>query len=189
MKTVGCTALNRIVFSALCFLPHPVLLQKCSLFWKGAMTSYCRLCITNFWGCTGSQTSDVSDGPVTWLHVPSNSLFVNVPEIRSSYQEFSSLYMQSALTIALVTLCAIKVPSQEQVMELCVPLCCMLPTAEAGGSFRCGWGARQHLQDALCRGRFAWALAFILKTDIWGVSCSPALIKECAGPSVPPKWW
>lgn len=86
----------------------------------------------------GSQTSDISDGPVMWLHVPNNNLFVHVLEIRSFYQEFSSLYMQSALTIALVMLCAIKVPSQEQVVELCVPLCCMLPVAEPGGGLGLG---------------------------------------------------
>lgn len=103
-KNCSLCSLNRCIFLICSSFHMPILLQEWSLFWKGTVTSFCKICITNFSEVLPlpkpqkyqmACSTCCSSFPVTWMDVLNNTLFVTVLEI-GSFFKFSFLYVQSA---------------------------------------------------------------------------------------------
>ena len=142
-------------FSALSFLPHLILPQKYFLFRKGTVTSFCRLCITNFAeflplpkpqkyqmtlsrGCVYRTTGSLW---VCWQF--------------SLVEELSLLYVRSALTVDLRTLCVIRVLHGSTWWSY--------GAVGLGWALRCGTqGVATQLGKGMCGSRFASQMVLIL---------------------------
>lgn len=155
----------------------PILLQKWFLFWKGTVTSFCKICILNYsedfplpkpqqhpMACSRIAVPSLSRG---WMDVLNNTVFVTVWLGAFSKRFPYCAYGQPAPTISNV-----KMLSGEQLVELCSAL-------SECSSWR-GAGTSRRQMDLL------WA--FILEKDRKAVTCSPLLIKLAWGHSALPKW-
>lgn len=199
-KNCSLCSLNRCIFLICSSFHMPILLQEWSLFWKGTVTSFCKICITNFsevlplpkpqkyqMACSTVAVLSLSHGWMCWT-----TLSLWLCWRLGAFSNFPyCMYSQPAPTIS-----KIKIPSWEQIMELLLASFLRAPR---------GWARRLRVRLS-CQGepwafgkccvweqthpvgRFIWSVAFILKTDMKAVTCSPVLIKHAWDHSALPKW-
>lgn len=143
---MDCGALNRSLFLLCSSFHMPILLQEWFLFWKGTVTSFCKICITNLsevlplpkpqeeqMACSTVAVPSLSHG---WMYWTTLSLW---PRLGAFLESFPyCMYSQPAPTVS-----KIKLLSWEQIVELCLPLFWELLMAEQEGGFRWGCHVRE----------------------------------------------
>lgn len=150
IKIVDCAALNSSVFLICSSFHMPILLQELFLFSKGTVTLFCKICITNFsevlplpkpqkyqMACSTVAVPSLSHG---WMYWTTLSLWLCWRLGAFSKSFAYCMYSQPAPTVS-----KIKMPSWEQILELCFPLSWGLLMAERGGGFR--WDC--HVRESL----------------------------------------